>query len=500
MDYVDDVDIREQIFHNAVREYIIWLLLFILLYVSSYATICAYRRRGEREEWSADQEDAVVYRISLWICTFTLAVSGGAVLLLPMSVMANEVLLLYPNSYYLQWVNSSLIHGLWTQIFLCSNLSLFILIPFAYLLTESEGFSGSKRGIMPRVYETFTVLMLFFILLCGLAWIASALLDNYHESRLYLFDVWNFHLPYLYSCVSFLGIISLLVCTPLGFARLFTVIGQLVLKPRFLRDIEEELYMTQLEENVVRRRLQNNRSASRSLGNEHEDLHERLKEVEKDKRELEKRKQASTLQRNLGYPLVMVALFSLTAVSVLLIAQNTIELVIGLKTLPKEAKQIVLGISSYSALGTIGAAFEVIIILYFMLASIVGFYSLPFFRHLRPQRNDTPLTNIIGNCCVILILSSALPVLSRILGITNFDLMGAFGSMHWLGNFYMIFSYNIVFGVATSLSLTTKFTVMIQKEIYKRIKVVFCRGFPNKDKDQTLTSDRHSLSISNSSM
>ena len=30
----------------------IWLLLFVLLYVSSYATICAYRKKAEREEWS----------------------------------------------------------------------------------------------------------------------------------------------------------------------------------------------------------------------------------------------------------------------------------------------------------------------------------------------------------------------------------------------------------------------------------------------------------------
>lgn len=47
----------------------------------------------------------------LWICTFTLAVSGGAVLLLPISIVANELLVMSPKSYYLKWVNSSLIHG-----------------------------------------------------------------------------------------------------------------------------------------------------------------------------------------------------------------------------------------------------------------------------------------------------------------------------------------------------------------------------------------------------
>ena len=35
--------------------------------------------------------------------------------------------------------------GLWNMIFLCSNLSLFVGLPFAYLFTESEGFPGSKK-------------------------------------------------------------------------------------------------------------------------------------------------------------------------------------------------------------------------------------------------------------------------------------------------------------------------------------------------------------------
>ena len=43
------------------------------------------------------------------------------------------------------------------------------------------------QGIMPRVYETFVVLILLTILVCGLAWVASALLDNDQASRQYLF-------------------------------------------------------------------------------------------------------------------------------------------------------------------------------------------------------------------------------------------------------------------------------------------------------------------------
>ncbi len=53
---------------------------------------------------------------------------------------------------------------------------------------------------------------------------------------------------------------------------------------------------------------------------------------------------------------------------------------------------------------------------YVMLASLVGLYSLPLLRRLRPVRKETSMTKVIGNCTAILVLSSALPVLVRTLG------------------------------------------------------------------------------------
>lgn len=52
----------------------------------------------------------------LELCTFTLAVSLGAVLLLPFSIISNEVLLSLPRNYYIQWLNGSLIHGAWLLV------------------------------------------------------------------------------------------------------------------------------------------------------------------------------------------------------------------------------------------------------------------------------------------------------------------------------------------------------------------------------------------------
>lgn len=45
------------------------------------------------------------------------------------------------------------------------------------------------------------------------------------------------------------------MCTPLGFVRLFDVVGQFLIKPQFLHDISEEYFAYALEEECLRRRL-----------------------------------------------------------------------------------------------------------------------------------------------------------------------------------------------------------------------------------------------------
>ncbi|XP_060079895.1 limb region 1 protein homolog [Ylistrum balloti] len=484
-----DVDKREEVFHNAVREYIIFMLLFILLYVSSYITICYFKRKADSDDtYAGGEEDAVVYRIALWLCTFTLSVSVGAVLLLPISIISNEVLHHYPKSYYVKWLNSSLIHGLWNMQFAMSNVSLFFFMPFAYFFTESEGFVGCKKGVKARVYESIIVLFLLILVVVGCVWVVSALFDDdiHKKQRLFdlLSDVWNFYLPYLYAIISFIGVIVLLLCTPVGFARMFTVMGKLVVKPKFLRDIDEEFATLKMQEESIRRKIEckclhciicvrnEMKHQHSTIANGHttqDSLNKQLEEIEKDKAELEKRKKISPLRRNLGYPLVILALLALTVLCVLSVAHHFFELLVGIKALPVGAKETVLGISSLSALGSVGAVLEIVLILYVMFASIEGFYSLPFFRRLTPVSHDTSMVQIIGNCVVLLILSSALPVLSRIMGITNFDLIGNFGSMDWLGNFYLILTCNAVFATTTTMCLTNKFTGTVRSEVFNRL-------------------------------
>ncbi|KAJ3640757.1 hypothetical protein Zmor_027300 [Zophobas morio] len=198
----DEPNIEEQEFHNNVREQIIFLLLFLLLYLLSFALLGRFKRKGREDYYSTDEDEVTVYRISTWLCTFSLAVSIGAVLLLPISIISNEVLIIYPNSYYIKWLNSSLIQGLWNYIFLFSNLSLFVLLPFAYLFTESEGFFGHRKGLTARVYETFIVLALLGMVVLGMTYVISALIDRDKSSFQTLLNLWSYYLPFLYSYIT----------------------------------------------------------------------------------------------------------------------------------------------------------------------------------------------------------------------------------------------------------------------------------------------------------
>ena len=66
------------------------------------------------------------------------------------------------------------------------------------------------------------------------------------------------------------------------------------------------------------------------------------------------------------------------------------------------------------------------------------------------------LLQVIINCSVLLILTSALPLVARTLGITKFNLLGHFGSFEWLGNFWLVLGYNLIF-------LTITVTVLFRR-------------------------------------
>lgn len=58
---------------------------------------------------------------------------------------------------------------------------------------------------------------------------------------------------------------------------------------------------------------------------------------------------------------------------------------------------------------------------------------------------------------------------SILTGITRFDLLGDFGRFNWLGNFYIVLSYNLLFAIMTTLCLVRKFTSAVREELLKAL-------------------------------
>ncbi|KAJ3611846.1 hypothetical protein NHX12_021859 [Muraenolepis orangiensis] len=358
------------------------------------------------------------------------------------------------------------------------------------------------------------MLFLLALLILGMVWVASALIDHDTASMESLYDLWDFYLPYLYSCISLLGGLLLLMCTPI------------------LEDLDEQIYCIHLQEEALHRRLNGQRHLIGLEGQRHliglegqrhliglegqrhliglegqrhliglegqrhligpegqremligpegqiemlfgpegqremligpegqkemligpkgqkemligpkgqkemligpEGQREMLIGSEGIGRLVHKLPQDGTWYRNGSQPLlhkelssvrtqrtqlVMLVLLTGTTISVLMVALNILYLLVDETAMPKGSTDREIGnTSSLSTFGVAQAALEILLMFYLLVSSVVGFYSLRGFKILTPRKDDTTMTTIIGCCVSILVLSSALPVMSRTLG------------------------------------------------------------------------------------
>ncbi|KRZ18577.1 Limb region 1 -like protein [Trichinella zimbabwensis] len=461
-------------FQSSIREPLVSTLLFVILYVCSYILVGKFRLNPEEDElFSGEDSDAIVFRISFWICTFSTAVSLSAILLVPFSIFSNEILLLYSKNYYIQWLSSSLMKSLWNSVFACSNLCIFILLPFAYFLIESHGFGNFRfaYNIWTRVLET--TVNSFFLVVLSVLLVQTVIFflekENCHpytfetcfNMRSFIITAYT-KLPVIYSYISMFGVGLSLACTPLGFGRIFAVFNVLIPEARIRNKIINDLQHLSAEEMHLVNKAKTSVSILKHTPFVEEEMNviwlsclRNLANLYTQRKLFEKELHSISWLSVVIYPVLFLVILAITALSVLSVMWNVFQIIIGFRRLPIANEDFELGSSSLSFLGFYGAFIEIIITLYLMLASFIGFYSLPVFCRLKPIQNGTSMTRLIFNCTSTLVLSSALPVLARVLGLTNFDLLGNYSQLNWLGNIYFVLMYNLMFTFAVvCVSLT----------------------------------------------
>jgi len=167
------------------------------------------------------------------------------------------------------------------------------------------------------------------------------------------------------------------------------------------------------------------------------------------------------------YPLAMALLIGTTFFTCAIVLFNLLVTLFNFKY--TRAEPFVLGIASISKMGVVGSLIQTLLIMYIWCASLVGLYALPVLGLLRPIAGKTPFFKIMLNCMVVLILSSALPLFTRTVGITNFDLFGSFGQIVWLQNYHLVLVYNCAFLVALSICLCHSIVVKLSREFLARL-------------------------------
>ena len=62
-----------------------------------------------------------------------------------------------------------------------------------------------------------------------------------------------------------MGVLLLLICTPIGFSTLFTLVGDLVIKPNLSRNIDEDYYTAKFEEENLLKKVANCRQSKQHM-------------------------------------------------------------------------------------------------------------------------------------------------------------------------------------------------------------------------------------------
>jgi hypothetical protein len=77
------------------------MLAGCVLYAGAFRVLTSLKKSEQEEDdfLPVSWEDSIVYQISFGICAFSMAVSAGSVLLLPISSISNEILHHYPSSW-----------------------------------------------------------------------------------------------------------------------------------------------------------------------------------------------------------------------------------------------------------------------------------------------------------------------------------------------------------------------------------------------------------------
>ncbi|CAH8537624.1 unnamed protein product [Heterobilharzia americana] len=168
-------------FYDEIRGLVVIFLLFTIFFLIAHIALQYFLTRTEYES-KLSRAERLAHQLVLGICTFTLTIGLTSYSLLPFTIITNEILVIFPHSYYVQWLNSELIQDLILLIDIGSKISC-LTLPFSYFLLTSQGFlRKSYSSFASRLADSLVMVLFFYILCFGTIWSLSSFVSalNYY--------------------------------------------------------------------------------------------------------------------------------------------------------------------------------------------------------------------------------------------------------------------------------------------------------------------------------
>ena len=169
---IDDIlhsrqDSQEEItFNSTTRDIILISCVCMIIYSLMLKQIHHYLHKKELSQRHIDER--IIRTVSAHACAFSLTTTLFFIIILPVSMISNEILLAATacknkhkycenSSWYLQWLSTELFSTLWTCISISSIISSFVFLPFCYFFLESEATISKTTRISDESQNTFHV-------------------------------------------------------------------------------------------------------------------------------------------------------------------------------------------------------------------------------------------------------------------------------------------------------------------------------------------------------
>lgn len=420
-------------FNSVLSNWIVGVTFFLLLYSFSHIIMKYFKKPNGEAEGETDSS------LTIFLFTLSLSISLASIMLLPITIISHEILIHYPNNYYIQWLNRDLIFALWNSIFLGANMSMLVVIPFAYFYHEAEGLG--RRGFLGRLYEATIVFILVSVIFGGFIVLLHSILSNgTHEKTDYL--------AFSYSLISTIGSILVLVSIPVGFTTLTTFGFNLKQAFTTTQKLSTQRKTINLDIQSLKFKLESNVLSDQ----EQESIKKKLTELTAESKKL------STASVYMPFLRNFLSLL-LSAVNLLFPAYIVLRVVVKTFGSPDDGlhNYLLFEQESKNYKAEFAWIFETIGIFYLTASSFVGFYCLPFMKYLAPKAHDMPIYKIAINVSSILLLGSSLPVVAKLLGLTSFDLMGFYHYTQYIRseNFHAV--YKILFMITMTRQYIKRF-------------------------------------------